>query len=125
MAASHSRPRRGSGPMRPEHFSTGGLATTGCLPGAAPRHIAEASNETRRLPTPGPHPLCLVGGSPMTRRTLWAVLLAVFLLVGGAAWYLFRPEKAFIDDVVDEPFPEEVLPGAAPAPDSSAPPERP
>jgi hypothetical protein len=55
----------------------------------------------------------------MTRRTLCAVLLAVFLLVGGTAWYLFRPEKAFIDDVVDEPFPEEVLPGAAPTPGSN------
>ena len=61
----------------------------------------------------------------MTRRTLWAVLLAVFLLVGGAAWYLFRPEKAFIDDVVNEPFPGEVSPGAAPAPGSDNPPQRP
>jgi hypothetical protein len=43
----------------------------------------------------------------MTRLRLYAVLLAVFLLVCGAAWYLFRPEKAFIDDVVDEPFPAE------------------
>jgi hypothetical protein len=61
----------------------------------------------------------------MIRRTVWAVLLAVFLLVGGAAWYLFRPEKAFINDVVDEPFPGEVSPGAAPAPDSNNPPECP
>jgi hypothetical protein len=61
----------------------------------------------------------------MIRRTAWAVLLAVLLLVGGAAWYLFRPEKAFIDDTVDEPFPGEVLPGAAPAPGSNNPPERP
>jgi hypothetical protein len=61
----------------------------------------------------------------MIRRTLYAVLLAVFLLVGGAAWYLFRPEKAFIDDVVDEPFPGEVSPGAAPAPHPDTPPERP
>jgi hypothetical protein len=61
----------------------------------------------------------------MTRRTLYAVLLAVFLLVGGAAWYLFRPEKAFINDVVDEPFPGEVSPGAAPAPHSVTPPGRP
>ena len=60
----------------------------------------------------------------MTRRTLYAVLLAVFLLVGGAAWYLFRPEKAYIDDVVDEPFPGEESPGAAPASDSNNPPER-
>ena len=44
----------------------------------------------------------------MIRRTLYAVLLAVFLLVGVAVWYLFRPEKAFINDVVDEPFPGEV-----------------
>jgi hypothetical protein len=57
----------------------------------------------------------------MIRRTLWAVLLAVLLLAGGVAWYLFRPEKAFIDDVVDEPFPGEVSPGAAPAPASENP----
>ena len=49
----------------------------------------------------------------MTRRALYAVLLAVFLLVAGAVWYLFRPEKAFIDDVVDEPFPGEVSPDPA------------
>ena len=61
----------------------------------------------------------------MIRRTLCAVMLALFLLVGGAAWYLFRPEKAFLDDVVDEPFPGEVRPGAAPVPDSENPPERP
>ena len=59
----------------------------------------------------------------MTRRTLWVGLLAVFLLVGGAAWYLFRPEKAFIDDVVDEPFPGEVSPGTTPGPSSANPPE--
>jgi hypothetical protein len=50
----------------------------------------------------------------MTRRGLYAVLLAVFLLVCAAAWYLFRPEKAFINDEVDEPFPGEVSPGSAP-----------
>ena len=61
----------------------------------------------------------------MTRGTLYAVLLAVLLLVGGAAWYLFRPEKAFIDDVVDEPFPGEVSPGAALAPHSDTPPRSP
>jgi hypothetical protein len=61
----------------------------------------------------------------MTRRILYAVLLAVFLLVCGAAWYLFRPEKAFIDDVVDEPFPGEVSPGATPAPNSDDASERP
>jgi len=61
----------------------------------------------------------------MIRRTVWAVLLLVILLVGVVAWYLFRPEKAFIDDTVDEPFPGEVLPGASPAPDSNNPPERP
>ena len=55
----------------------------------------------------------------MMRRTLFAVLLAVFLLVCGTAWYLFRPEKAFIDDVVDEPFPGEVSSGAVPAPNSA------
>jgi hypothetical protein len=49
----------------------------------------------------------------MIRRTIYAVLLAVLLLGAGTAWYLFRPEKAFIDDVVDEPFPGEVSPGPA------------
>jgi hypothetical protein len=43
----------------------------------------------------------------MNRRWLYTGL-AVLLLVGVVAWYLFRPEKAFIDDVVDEPFPGEV-----------------
>ena len=61
----------------------------------------------------------------MIRRTLLVVLLAVFLLVCGVAWYLFRPEKAFIDDVVDEPFPGEVGPGAAHAPNPNNPPGRP
>jgi hypothetical protein len=50
----------------------------------------------------------------MFRRTLYAVLLAVFLAGAATAWYLFRPEKAFIDDVVNEPFPGEESPGAAP-----------
>jgi hypothetical protein len=57
----------------------------------------------------------------MIRRTVWTVLLAVFLLVGIVAWYLFRPEKAFIDDVVDEPFPGEISPGAALGPNSNIP----
>ena len=38
----------------------------------------------------------------MIRRTLLVVLLAVVLLVGGIAWYLFRPEKAFINNPVNE-----------------------
>jgi hypothetical protein len=59
----------------------------------------------------------------MFRLWLFAVLLAVFLVVGGAAWYLFRPEKAFIDDVVDEPFPGEVSPGTAAGPSSANAPE--
>ena len=59
----------------------------------------------------------------MMRPTLFAVLLAVFLLVCGAAWYLFRPEKAFIDDVVDESFPGEVSPGTAAGPSSAGAPE--
>jgi hypothetical protein len=60
----------------------------------------------------------------MIRRALYAVLLVV-LLLGGVAWYLFRPEKAFIDDVVDEPFPGEVSPGVSHAPYSDTSPERP
>jgi hypothetical protein len=59
----------------------------------------------------------------MFRLWLFAVLLAVLLVVGGAAWYLFRPEKAFVDDVVDEPFPAEVSPGMAPGSGSANPPE--
>jgi hypothetical protein len=55
----------------------------------------------------------------MNRRWICTGLLAVLLFVGVAAWYLFRPEKAFIDDVVDEPFPEQVSPGAASAPNSN------
>ena len=53
----------------------------------------------------------------MIRRTVLIVLLALFLLVGGVAWYLFRPEKAFIDDEVNEPFPGEVSPGTANPPE--------
>jgi hypothetical protein len=34
-----------------------------------------------------------------------AVLLAVFLLLCGVLWYLFRPEKAFINTPVNEPPP--------------------
>ena len=41
----------------------------------------------------------------MIRRTLLVVLLAVLLLVCGVAWYLFRPEKAFINTRVNEPPP--------------------
>jgi hypothetical protein len=59
----------------------------------------------------------------MTRLRIYAVLLAVFLLVCGTAWYLFRPEKAFIDDVVDEPFPGEMSAGPPPRPSSANPPE--
>jgi hypothetical protein len=60
----------------------------------------------------------------MIRRALYAVLLAV-LLLGGVAWYLFRPEKAFINDVVDEPFPGVVSPGAAPEAHADTPPSAP
>jgi hypothetical protein len=59
----------------------------------------------------------------MTRLRLYAVVLAVFLLLCGAAWYLFRPEKAFIDDVVDEPFPGETSAGPASGPSSANPPD--
>ena len=51
----------------------------------------------------------------MIRRTLLVVLLTVFLLVCGIAWYLFRPEKAFIDDPVNEPPP----PGVPADPDTA------
>jgi hypothetical protein len=52
----------------------------------------------------------------MIRRTFFAALLAVFLLVCGVAWYLFRPEKAFFDDPVNEPPPPGVPADTAPAP---------
>lgn len=60
----------------------------------------------------------------MSRLRLYTGLLTVILLVCGAAWYLFRPEKAFLDDVVDEPFPAEVSAGSVPpGPSSANPPE--
>jgi hypothetical protein len=59
----------------------------------------------------------------MVRRTIFAVLLAVFRLVGGAAWYLFRPEKAIIDDVVDDPFPAAASPDTVTGPSSANSPE--
>ena len=55
----------------------------------------------------------------MIRRTLLAVLLAVFLLVCGVAWYLFRPEKAFVNDTVNEPPPPGVPADTAPEPSSA------
>jgi hypothetical protein len=59
----------------------------------------------------------------MIRRTLLVVLLAVFLLVCGVAWYLFRPEKAFINDRVNEPAPPGVPADPPPGPSSAHPPE--
>ena len=59
----------------------------------------------------------------MMRRTLFAVLLAVFLLVCGAAWYAFRPEKAFINDTVNEPPPPGVPADTPPEPSSAHLPE--
>jgi hypothetical protein len=40
----------------------------------------------------------------MTRRPIVIVLL---LTLGAGAWYVFRPERAFLDRPVDEPFPVE------------------
>jgi hypothetical protein len=57
----------------------------------------------------------------MIRRALFAVLLAVFLLVCGAAWYLFRPEKAFVNDTVNEPPPPGIPADAGPGPNSAHP----
>jgi hypothetical protein len=54
------------------------------------------------------------------RRFLYAVL-AVFLLVCGVAWYLFRPEKAFIDNPVNEPPPPGVPSETAPGPNTAHP----
>jgi hypothetical protein len=52
----------------------------------------------------------------MIRRTLLVVILAAVLLVCGIAWYLFRPEKAFINNPVNAPPP----PGV-PADDAAGP----
>jgi hypothetical protein len=60
----------------------------------------------------------------MTRRFLYAVLLAVCLLVGGVVWHLFRPEKAFIDNPVNEPPPPGVPADTAPASSSAHSPEQ-
>ena len=59
----------------------------------------------------------------MIRRTLLIVLLAVFLLVCGVLWYLFRPEKAFINDTVNEPPPPGVPADTPSGPSSAHPPE--
>ena len=59
----------------------------------------------------------------MIRRTLLVVLLAVVLLVGGIAWYLFRPEKAFINNPVNESPPPGVPADTPPGPSSAHPPE--
>jgi hypothetical protein len=77
-------------------------------------HEREAVGSTRNSFPGGRQGLgCVNGGRPVNRRRLCAFLLAILLLVGVVAWYLFRPEKAFIDDVVDEPFPAQVPPDAA------------
>jgi hypothetical protein len=59
----------------------------------------------------------------MMRRTFFAALLAVLLLVCGVVWYLFRPEKAFIDNPVNEPPPPGVPADTPPGPSSAHPPE--
>jgi hypothetical protein len=55
----------------------------------------------------------------MIRRTVLVVLLAVVLLVCGVAWYLFRPEKAFINNTVNEPPPAGVPTDTPPGPSSA------
>jgi len=47
----------------------------------------------------------------------------VVLLVCGIAWYLFRPEKAFINNPVNEPPPPGVPADTPPGPSSAHPPE--
>jgi hypothetical protein len=60
----------------------------------------------------------------MMRRTLFAVLLAVFLLVCGVTCSLFRPEKAFIDNPVNEPPPPGVPADTSSGPRSANSPEQ-
>ena len=57
----------------------------------------------------------------MIRRTVLIVLLALFLLVGGVAWYLFRPEKAFVNDTVNEPPPPGIPADTPPGPSTAQP----
>ncbi|MGH7961536.1 MAG: DM13 domain-containing protein [Candidatus Binatia bacterium] len=45
----------------------------------------------------------------MQRRSL--IILSV-LLIGGTGWYLFRPERLFVNATVSEEFPQEALAGA-------------
>ena len=47
------------------------------------------------------------------------LVIALVALAGVVAWYLFRPERAFVDDVVDEEVPG-VAVGAAVGPASAA-----
>jgi hypothetical protein len=57
----------------------------------------------------------------MIRRTLLVAVLSVVLLVCGVAWYLFRPEKAFVNDTVNEPPPPGVPMDTTPGPNSARP----
>jgi hypothetical protein len=58
----------------------------------------------------------------MFRHTLLVVLFVVFLLVCGTVWYLFRPEKAFINNTVNEPPPPGVSADTPSGPTSAHPP---
>ena len=57
----------------------------------------------------------------MTRPRLFAVLLVAVLLVCGIAWYLFRPEKAFVNSTVNELPPPGVPADTGPEPNSAHP----
>jgi len=49
------------------------------------------------------------------------VIIALTVLAAGATgWYLFRPERLFIDDVVDEAFPGEGVAAASAGPTALA-----
>ena len=48
----------------------------------------------------------------MQRRKL---LIAAALVAGGIGWWLFRPERIFINQAVDEAFPETAAAASAPA----------
>jgi hypothetical protein len=45
--------------------------------------------------------------APNRHPLLWVALL---LLVLASLWYLFRPERAFLNETVDEPFPGMAVP---------------
>jgi hypothetical protein len=60
----------------------------------------------------------------MSRRFVYALVLVIVLLACGVAWYWFRPEKAFINNTVNEPPPPGVPADTSSAPNSADSPQQ-